>query len=190
MARGSAQADTAATSAQNLSNTYSGNASGLFGALAPMLETEAAHPAGMSAPDLAAANTSAQQSAGGSQAGATGQGALLASRTRNAGAGAAAIAKSARTSGEQLSEAGLQTRLKNATLKQQQQQAGMSGLGNLFSENLSGGNQALGIVPQAVNANTNAENASWDWSKDLLGPLLGAAGAAAPVIGKAFGVGG
>jgi hypothetical protein len=49
----------------------------------------------------------------------------------------------------------------------------------LFSENLAGGNQALGQVAGDVNANTNAENASWDWAKDVMDPLLGAASSGA-----------
>ena len=61
MARGSSQATGAATSAQDLSNTYSGNAASLFSTLEPTLATEAAHPAGMAPTDLAAANTAGMQ---------------------------------------------------------------------------------------------------------------------------------
>jgi hypothetical protein len=130
----------------------------------------------MSPTDIAAADTAAQQSAGGGEAAAVGQGALRAARTRNAGGADAAIAASGRTAGQNLSEAALGTRLANSRLKQSQQQAGLSGLEGLFSTNLSGGNAALGQVAPDINANTNAENASWDWSKDLFAPLLGAAG--------------
>ena len=172
MARGSSQATQAATTGQDLANTYSGNAQSLFGTLEPILASEAAHPAGMSPLDMAATDTAAQQSAGGSQSAAVGQGALKAARTRNAGGADAAIGASARSAGQGLSQAAVGTRLKNAAMKQQQQQAGISGLSGLFNENVTGGNQALGIVPGAVNANTNEENASWDWSKDLLGPIL------------------
>src|SRR5579864_7452790 len=103
MARGSQTADTAATSAQGLSSTYAGNASNLFGTLAPTLEAEAAHPSGMTPTDLAATDTAAKQSAGGTQAAAVGQGALRAARTRNAGGADAAVAESSRRAGEQLS---------------------------------------------------------------------------------------
>lgn len=186
MARGSQQATTAATSAQNLSNGLQTNANALYGALAPELESEAAHPAGYAPSDLAAMNTAAQQSAGGSQAGAVGQGSLLASRTRNAGTADAAIAQSARTAGENLSKAALGTQLKNADLKQHQQQAGLSGLEGLNAEELGEGVQSLGIVPSAVNANTNAANASWDWAKYLLDPAMGAAGSTFQGAGKAL----
>ena len=56
MARGSSQAQTAATSAQDLSNTFSANAENLFGQVNPLLQEEAVHPQGMAPTDLAAAN--------------------------------------------------------------------------------------------------------------------------------------
>jgi len=172
MARGSSQATGAATTASDLANTYSGNAASLFSTLEPTLATEAAHPAGMAPTDLAAATTAGMQTGGGTQAAATGQGALRAARTRNIGGGDAAIASAARSGGQQESNAAFQTVLKNSALKQTQQQAGIKGMEGLFSENLAGGNQALGQVAGDVNANTNAETASWDWAKDLADPLL------------------
>src|SRR5271169_162718 len=165
MARGSAAASTAANAGNAQATSDFNNAGSLFGNLAPMFQTEAAHPAGMAPTDIAAADTAAQQSAGGSEAAAVGQGALRAARTRNAGAGDAAVASSARSAGQNLSQAALTTRLKNAGMKEQEQQAGLKGLEGLFGENLSAGNSALAGVAGNVNANTNQENASWDWAK-------------------------
>lgn len=179
MARGSSQANTAATTGNQFAQADAGNASSLFSTLAPTLQAEAAHPAGMAPTDIAAADTAGQQSTGGSQGAALGQGMLRAARTRNAGGADAAIGASSRAAGENLSEAALTTRLKNATLKQQQQQSGIHGLEGLFGENLTAGNQALGQVAGNVNASTNAENASWDWAKDLFTPILSAAGSGA-----------
>ena len=187
MARGSPQATGAATSAQNLSNSLQGNAASLYSSVAPELQSEAAAPSGYDSADLAKMNTSAQQSAGGSQAGAVGQGALLAARTRNAGAPAAAIDSASRGAGQRLSEAALGTDMANAKLKQSQRQSGLTGLENLYGRTLGGGVQALGEVAPAVNADVNAQNASWDWSKFILDPLLQSAGSAAPTIAKAFG---
>lgn len=175
MARGSSQANAAATTGQSLANTYSGNAQSLFGTLVPTLTAQAANPQGMSPLDIAAADTASMQSAGGANAGAAGQRGLLAARTRNAGAGEAAIAASSQGASEALSRSATSTRLRNAALKEQQRESGLRGLEGLFGQSLAGGNQALGIVPQAVNANTQAENASWDWAKDLFDPILGAA---------------
>lgn len=176
MARGSQQASTAATSAQNLSTQQNNNANALYGVLAPELLSESAHPSGFSPADLADMNTAAQQSAGGSMAGAVGQGSLLASRTRNAGTADAAIGQSARNASQAASTAALKPKLANAALKQQNRQAGMNGLQGLYGTNVGSSIGALGEVAPNVNANTNAENASWNWAKYLLDPTLEAAG--------------
>ena len=179
MARGSDQARGAATSAQNLSNTFAGNASGLYGALAPTLISEAAHPAGIDPVTRAAMDTASQESAGGGMAAATGQGALLAARTRNAGGAQAAIADAARGAGERLSDATLKTRLADASMREKQRQGALSGLGNLYNENAGQSVGSLGAVASNVNANTNAANASWDWAKDFVVPLAQAGASAA-----------
>lgn len=179
MARGSTQATDAATSAQKLSSSESGNAAGIYGTLEPILAAQAAHPTGMTAEDKANANTSAQQSVGGGESAAVGQGALRSARTRNAGGADAAIADAARQSGRNLSDAALKTELTDAQMKAQNQRAAEAGLGNLFSENLSGGNQALGQVAGDVNANSEALKASWTGFNSIYGPLVEAAGKAA-----------
>jgi hypothetical protein len=176
MARGSQQAQTGATSAQNFSNGLQGNASSLYGELAPELQTEAAHPSGYAPADLARMDTAAQQSAGGSMAGAVGQGSLLAGRTKNAGTADAAIAESAKDTGGALARAALGSQLKNADLKSKQQQEGLSGMEGLYGMDVSGANNALGEVAGNVNANTNAANESWDWAKYILDPAMQAAG--------------
>jgi hypothetical protein len=74
-----------------MSTTAAANAGNLFGSLAPQLTAEATNPQGYGAPTLAKIDTANKQTAGGTQAGAVGQGALLAARTRNAGTADAAI---------------------------------------------------------------------------------------------------
>jgi len=172
MARGSQQAQTAATSAQNISNTSSGQAGDIFGALAPQLESQMAHPAGFAPATLAAMNTGVQQSAGGAEAGAVGQGALRAARTRNAGGANAATAASTRAASETLSKGLLGVQGQQARLQAQQQEQAEQGLGNLFGQTTGASVNALGQVASNVNANTQAQNASWDWATDLFDPLL------------------
>jgi hypothetical protein len=179
MARGSDQARGAATAAQNLSNQYAGNAQSGFNTLMPELQTEAAHPAGFNPVDLARMNTGAQQTAGGSNAGAVGQGALLGARTKNPGAAPAAIAESTRESGQQLSKNALGIQTANARLREEQRQEGMKGLQGLTGLETGAGINALGEVAPNVNADVNAKNASWDWAKYILDPTLQAAGGAA-----------
>lgn len=157
MARGNQGAQTAST------NAYS-DAQSLYGPLSAELQTQAVHPSGIDPATMAQMDTSALQSGGGSTAAAVGQGALRAARTRNAGGADAATAAATRTGGEIASKGILANRVKNAELKVNQQGQAESGLNNLFAENLSGGTAA-------VNANTGAQNASWDWASDLLDPM-------------------
>ena len=184
MARGSDQAKQGATSAQNISSTSSANAAGLYGNLAPQLETEAAHPPGLAPSDLSAINTAGQESAGGSMAGAVGQGGLQAARTRNAGGADAAIADSARSSSQALSKGALGTQMANAALKEKQHQSGLSGLESLYGSNLGSSVGALGQVAGNVNADTSAKDASWNWAKYILDPALQAGGQAAAAAGR------
>lgn len=168
MARG----DSTARAAENTGlNTFNQG----VGTLMPELQKEAVNPEGMSPVDLARANTGVQQSAGGATAGATGQGALLAARTKNPGGSAAAIANAARTGGETASKGALGVNLANTQLKQEQKQAGLKGLEGISSTGIGG-------VAPASQANTAAVNSSYDWAKDILGPILQAAGGPATAL--------
>lgn len=175
MARGSEQANTAATSAQNLSNQFAGNANALYSTLAPELESEAAHPAGFNPAELADMNTAAQQSAGGATAGAVSQGALRAARTGNLGGSDAAIQEAARNGGQTASKAAVGIKNQNSMLKQSQRRAALSGLQGLYGTQAGGATGALGQVANNVNADTNANNASYNWARFILDPVLGAA---------------
>lgn len=183
MARGNDQAQDASKTANANAGTFANNSANLYSSLAPQLITESAHPAGFSQPDLAAMNTDASQSAGGVAAGATGQGLLHSARTRNAGGADASIGAGVRAAGEQLSKNTLGIRTNNARMKEGQRRAALSGLEGLTGTELGGSNAALGQVASNVNANTDAENASWNWAKYILDPALTAAGNAAKPIG-------
>lgn len=124
---------------------------------------------------MAAIHTANEQGAGGSTAAAVGEGALRAARTRNRGAFPAAVAQGVRNAGESLSQADLGANLENQKLKQAQRLSAQQGLQGLYGQTLAGGNESLGQVAPLVNANTNAENASWDWAKDLFTPLVASA---------------
>lgn len=136
---------------------------------------DVAHPVGLNPYEKSAARTTAQESAGGSQAAAVGQGALQAQRTRNAGTADAAIGEGARSAGRNLSRAALGTELQDSAMKQQKQQQAKSELGGLYGVATPGGSQALNSVANNANANTNAVNSSWNWAKYILDPALQAA---------------
>ena len=183
MARGNTTAQNASSTAATQAGTDYGNANALYGPLSTTLENQVANPQGINPTDMAKMDTAALQSGGGATAGGVGQGALRAARTRNAGGSDAATASSVRTGGEIASKGILANQNKNAELKSSQQQSAENGLNSLFSENLSGGNSALGETAANANANTSAENASWDWATDLLNPLLGDASKAKAFAG-------
>lgn len=153
-----------------------GNASGIYSDIAPTLESTIANPQGFAPTDEAAMETGAQQAAGGTQAGAVGQGGLYAARTGNRGAASKAISDASRGAGEQLSQNLLGIRAANAKLKQQQRNTAISGLEGLYNTNVSGGNQALGEIAPLVNANTTAANSD-PWNQ-FFGSLAKAGGSA------------
>lgn len=180
--RGNQTAQQGAQSGLQYSQNLQGQQNALYSSLAPTLEQDIAHPVGLNPYEKAAANTAAQQSAGGTQAAAVGQGALQAQRTRNAGTADAAIGEGARGAGRDLSRAALSTELQDAQMKQQKQQQAKGELAGLYGVATPGGSAALNTVANNANANTNAANASWDWAKYLLDPAMEASGNAA----KAF----
>lgn len=174
MPRGDPNAATAETSANKMSGVNAGEAAGTFGTLNPFLTTEMLHPAGFDPATMAAMNTGAQQSAGGAAAGAVGQGALRAARTRNRGGADAAVGASTRAAGETLSKGLLGVQESNARLKQQQQQEGAGGLERLFGTTTGAGVNSLGEVARNSEANTKADEASWGWATNLFDPMLSA----------------
>lgn len=174
MARGSDQANAQANTSVGQNSQLFGQGTGIYNTLAPSLESQAANPQGFGAPTLARMNTEAQESAGGSNAGAVGQGALEESRTRNAGGAGAALAKAARLSSGNLQKATLQTNIANEGLKEQQRETAQRGLEGLYGTDVTGANAAAGEVANNVRSNADQENASWGWARNVLQPVLAA----------------
>jgi hypothetical protein len=137
--------------ANAMSSQLGANAGSLYGPLANQLSAQAAHPTGYTPGQVAAQNTAAQQSAGGSNAATVGQGGLLAARTRNAGAAQNAIAQGGRQASQNLSNAAVGTQVRNAGLAQSNQQSAEHGLQNLYGTELGGSQNALGMSNQAIN---------------------------------------
>jgi|SRR5882762_4444789 len=155
------QALSNAGTGQQMSSDLYGQANSAYGTLSPQLNAEITNPTGYTPAQKAAQNTAAQQSTGGSMSGAVGQGALQSARTRNAGGSQAAIAQSARTAGQNLSNAALQTETNNANLQQQQRQAGLQGLQSLYGTTLGGSENALGLSNQALSTANQAKPSFW-----------------------------
>ena len=174
MGRGNTTASNAATTAAANSGTFMNNSGSLYSNLVPTLESQAAHPAGFSPADEAGMKTEAMQSAGGSEAGAAGQGNLNAARTRNAGGFGQAVSDASRGAGETLSRNLLAVNNEDAMEKERQRQAALSGLEGLYGTNVGASNQALGNVAPNINADTQAQNASWDAFNNITGAIRGA----------------
>lgn len=160
--------------AQNLSNQLTANSANIYGGLEPTLAAQAAHPSGYTPAQTASMDTAAQQSAGGSTAGAVGQGGLYAARTRNAGAGQAAIGASDRAAGSNLSNAAVGVQNKSANLAQGNQRAALGGLEHVMGTEQSGGEEALGLSNQALQgaSSSSANNPVNQYGQILLKALL------------------
>ena len=162
MARGpTKQANAAVNNENRVAGNLEGRSNTLFDTLEPQLTSEATNPQGYGAKDLAATNTAAQQSIGGSTAGAVGSGNVMAARTRNRGGFSAAADEAARSGQRELSQRATEIQGQNAQLKENQRQAGLSGLQGLYGTNLSGSLAAMGLVPGTINAETNAGKSGW-----------------------------
>ena len=168
--------------ASNLSNQLTANAANVYGGLEPTLQAEATHPGGYTPQQKALMNTAAQQSAGGSTAGAIGQGRLYAQRTRNAGGAKAAIGEGVRGAGENLSNAAVGTELANANLQQKQQQSGIAGLQSLNATELGAGENALGLSNQALGIADQADaNNPYNQYGQILAKALAGGNGAGPL---------
>lgn len=138
------------------SSKFGSNADQIGATLTPQLESEAANPQGYGDSAVAKMNTGIQQGTGGAIAGAVGEDGLDAERTGNRGAMQGALDESAREGMRTNSDAALKIGQADADLKAKQQQAALSGLGQLYDQNSSDELNAL----NAENGSTNAGNSS------------------------------
>ena len=145
----------------NLANNLTTNAANIYGSLEPTLAAESATPSGFTPGQKANMNTAAQQSAGGSTAGAIGEGKLYSQRTRNAGGAKQAIGSGVRGAGENLSKAAVGTEMANAQLAQHKQMQAQQGLQGLNQTELTGGIDSLGQSNQALHIAEEAPESYW-----------------------------
>lgn len=162
MARG--QTDQANKTYKESNQVYTGanaNSQDLYKQLMPQYQSEATAPTGYDPKDIAAMTTAGQQSVGGSTAGAVGDLDLQAARTGNAGGFAPAEDEAVRSGQRQLSANALGIQGANADLKQQQKQAGLSGLASLYGGNTANMLSALGLQNQSTQTGTQAGQSGW-----------------------------
>lgn len=144
--------------ANALEQLYGTNAAGINATLTPALTAEAVNPQGYTPAQMASMTTGAEQTAGGANAGATGGALLRAARTRNAGAAPGVIAQTNRQGGQELSQVNAGIQKSNADLQQRQRQQGISGLEELYGQNVGAGENALGLSNQSYQIAGNLPN--------------------------------
>jgi len=154
-----------AETAQGLAGLYGSNAAAQNSILTPTLTNQAVNPQGYNPTELGQMTTAAEQTAGGSNAGATGQALLRAARTRNIGSGQAATSEAARGASQRLSQVNAGIQSKNADLKETQREKALSGLGSLYGENTSA---QLGALNSSNAALSTAGNLKNFWQEYLL----------------------
>lgn len=129
--------------------TATGQATDAFNVANPIYTQMATRPTGYTPQEQANLTTASNQTLGGSNAAAVGQGALASARTNNAGGYQAAIDDAARTSGAQQSENNLGILNRSADLKRQQQTQGLEGLSNEYGTASKTGMGYLDLANQA-----------------------------------------
>jgi len=124
---------------------------------------------------------------GGSTAGLTTEAILKAARDRNTGGFSGALDQAARTQDKTLAGTSEGIAAKNADLQQRQQQEAASGLGRIQGLDTEAQLKSMGLIPQDVNAEANADKSGW--LQDMTGMVNAAANAArgAAVVKGAFG---
>src|ERR1700722_16582488 len=147
--------------ANQLETAALGNSTALYDQLDPTYTQEATNPQGYGAPDIAAMDTAAEQSAGGAEGSAVGQGNREAAANRNSGSFAPALDEASRAAGRNFSADALSVQNKNADLKQKQRQEGISGLSGLQGEQNSDILGSIGLENQSTNSLVNAGNSGW-----------------------------
>jgi hypothetical protein len=154
--------------------------------LFPTLLQDATNPQGLSPQQKATMNTASSQSLGGSVAGATGQGALMAARTKNPGSATAALDASSKHAGETASHNALGVEEFSTNLAHQKQQNALRELGSLYGTNTGALSSMLDAANQALGIFNDAEKRSGS----VLGDISQLANVGASIAGDVTGVAG
>jgi len=154
-------AQSAATTAADTGAKYGSSADTVSSTLVPELTREATHPTGFNPTDVNNMLVAGEEGAGGATGSITGEANLEAARTHNTGALSGVLDEAARTKARALSSNALNVQNQNALLKEKQRQSGLSGLEGLYGEDVNAGLKAQGLVPEDINAWTNASKTGW-----------------------------
>ena len=174
------QAQKAADTASTTAAGYGSAGNQVASSLIPGLERQANNPEGYTPEEMNNQLVAGEQGAGGANAGIVGQAALQAARSRNPSGQTAALDEAARDRTKQLSENALNVQNKSATLGQEKQQNAQKELGSIYGVDTEANLKAQGLVPEDVNAETNAGKSGWFQNMtSLISTLTGGKGLSA-----------
>ena len=176
-------AKNAANQANSTGIGYGQGAADVNSQILPFLTRELNNPQGYTQQQQAAMLGAAEGGAGGSTAGLTTEANLASARNRNSGGFSAALDEAARQKDKALAGASEGIASNNADLQQKQQQAAAAGLQRLGETDTNAQLKAMGLIPEDVNA---ASNASSDVFKNI-GSFIGDLGGIAK-LGGGFGI--
>jgi len=162
MARGpQAQAANAGKTAAATGAGYGTAATGISDTLVPQLNAEATGNIGYTPTQQNNMLVAGEQGAGGANASVAGQAGLAAGRTRNSAATSGVLDEAARDKTRQMSTNALDVSNQSAQLAQKKQQSAQQQLQGLYGTDVHAQLGSMGLIPQDVNADTNAGNSGW-----------------------------
>lgn len=151
-----------AATAKGANNTLTQNGAAINATLTPTLARLAAGGGGYTPAQTANMTTAALQATGGANAGVVGGGLQRAAATNNVGGANALSLAAGHDATANLSDAALGVQNESARLAAQQQAQALGEQGQLYSTDIGGANNALGLSTQATNAAEQAsQNGFW-----------------------------
>lgn len=166
----------AASTAAGTATGYGANAGDIGSTLVPYEKGQLTHPTGINPTDRNNMLVAGEQGAGGANAGIVGQANLEAARTHNTGALSGVLGEAARAKTRQLSQNALGVENENTKVKLGQQDEAAKALAALYGTDVGAQLKAQGLVPEDINAWSNAGKSGW--LQNTLGTISTLTGAA------------
>jgi hypothetical protein len=161
--------------ANNYSGMYSKSGQDVNNTLFPFLQGEVNNPEGFGQQTLDQMLTHGGESVAGAVGNAKESAELNASRTGNTANLSSIIDAAARSGMSQQSNNALDVDIANAKLKQEQQQAGASGLNSLYGTDVKAALESLGLSNQALGVANQADANTFNQWQGIIGDVFGAA---------------
>lgn len=175
------QASNAANTASSTGANYGAQAAGVNSQLLPFLTRELNNPQGYTQGQNTAMLGAAEAGAGGSTAGLNTEANLAQARNRNSGGFSGALDNAAMQKDKALAHTSEGIAANSANLAQEHQQSAAQGLAGIQGLDTNAQLKSMGLIPEDVNAEANANKTGW--LQDM-NDTLTAVGSAASGAGK------